>query len=147
MTSRIVTVELDDSLKLVKDIFENVQFHHLLVVDSGKLAGVLSDRDLLKALSPNVGTLAETNRDTQTLDRKVHQIMTRSPTTLTDTSEITDAVSIFNIRKLSCIPIVNQYREPVGIVSWRDIMQWLGQMMVPASNSPVAYDLTKASNR
>jgi len=53
MTTRLVTVELDDPLEVVKRIFDSVKFHHLLVVDTGKkLCGVISDRDLLRALSP-----------------------------------------------------------------------------------------------
>ena len=68
MTTRLVTVELDDTLAVVKQIFDSVKFHHLLVVDSHKkLCGVISDRDLLRALSPHIGTLAENARDTATL--------------------------------------------------------------------------------
>ena len=50
MTARVVTVEVDDTLEVVKRIFDAMKFHHLLVVDSGKtLCGVISDRDLLRA--------------------------------------------------------------------------------------------------
>ena len=83
MTTRLVTVELDDTLAVVKQIFDSVKFRHLLVVDSHKkLCGVISDRDLLRALSPHIGTLAENARDTATLHKRVHQIMTRHPVTL-----------------------------------------------------------------
>ena len=57
ITSRpVVTIEMDDPLSVVKEIFDNVQFHHLLVVEKGKLFGVIFDRDLFKALSRNLGT-------------------------------------------------------------------------------------------
>ena len=88
MSTPVVTVEMDDSLRAVKEIFDNSQFHHVLVVESGKLFGVVSDRDLLKAISPNIGTAAELNRDLATLKKKVHQIVTRNPVTLG--SECTD---------------------------------------------------------
>jgi len=32
MSTGVVTVELDDKLSVVKDTFENLKFHHLLVV-------------------------------------------------------------------------------------------------------------------
>jgi acetoin utilization protein AcuB len=35
MTTRLVTVEPDDALDSIKQIFDSVKFHHLLVVDSG----------------------------------------------------------------------------------------------------------------
>ncbi len=123
MSKRVVTVEMDDSLKAVKEIFDNVRFHHLLVVASGKLFGVISDRDLLKALSPNIGTIVETARDTITLNKRVHQIMTSELVTLTPGADISEAIEIFNNHNISCIPIVDDKDKPVGIISWRDIIK------------------------
>ncbi|MBW2187187.1 MAG: CBS domain-containing protein, partial [Deltaproteobacteria bacterium] len=48
MTTVVVSVEMDDSLHVVNDIFNNTNFHHLLVLDADILARVISDRDLLK---------------------------------------------------------------------------------------------------
>jgi acetoin utilization protein AcuB len=123
MSTEIVTVELDDKLAVVKEIFETLKFHHLLVVESKKLLGIVSDRDLLKALSPNIGTLTETPRDAATLNKRVHQIMSRNPIALRSDADIYDAVDLFNLHKISCIPIVDDAFKPVGIVSWRDILR------------------------
>jgi acetoin utilization protein AcuB len=126
MTARIVTVEMDDRLEVVKEIFDTVKFHHLLVVDERrKLSGVVSDRDLLKALSPYVGSAAETARDVATLNKRVHQIMTRHPITLHPQAEITEAVSLLLTHSISCIPIVDGEHKPVGILSWRDLLRSL----------------------
>ena len=123
MTQRVVTIEMDDKLSVVKDIFENSKFHHLLVIEEDKLFGVVSDRDLLKAISPNIGTMTETYKDAATLQTRVHQIMTRKPITLPATATVKDAVRLFNTHRISCIPIVDKDFRPVGIVSWRDIMK------------------------
>lgn len=123
MSKPIVTVGLDDNLKVVKHIFEHAKFHHLLVVEKDVLYGVLSDRDLLKAISPHIGTPSETPHDTVTLSKKVHQIMTRKPITLTPQHDVYAAIRIFNQHNISCIPIVNDKGRPVGIISWRDILK------------------------
>jgi acetoin utilization protein AcuB len=123
MTSRVVTVELDDPLEAVKKIFDSVKFHHLLVVEAGKLCGVISDRDLLRALSPYVGTRAETARDAATLKKRVHQIMTRKPVTLPPEATLGDAVKVFLEHGVSCIPVVDASFKPIGIVSWRDLLK------------------------
>jgi acetoin utilization protein AcuB len=40
-----------------------------------------------------------------------------------------DAVNLFNTHQISCIPIVKNDRDPVGILSWRDILKTLGQTL------------------
>jgi acetoin utilization protein AcuB len=126
MTIRVVTVEMDDRLEVVKEIFDTMNFHHLLVVDEHKkLSGVVSDRDLLRALSPYVGSAAETARDLATLNKRVHQIMSRRPIVLHPHSGIADAVTMLLTHRISCIPIVDDENTPVGIVSWRDVLKSL----------------------
>ncbi len=126
MTTRLVTVEIDDPLAVVKQIFDSVKFHHILVVDSHKkLCGVISDRDLLRALSPHIGTLAENARDIATLQKRVHQIMTRHPVTLAPEATLADAIKLFLEHRVSCVPVVGPGFKAVGIVSWRDVLKAL----------------------
>jgi acetoin utilization protein AcuB len=124
MSQRVVTVELDDRLHVVKKIFDTTHFHHLLVIDDdGSLYGVVSDRDLLRALSPFIGSTVETARDAATLNKAVHQIMSRKPITLTPEALVADAIQVFMTHPVSCIPIVDGQFRPVGIVSWRDVLR------------------------
>ena len=126
MTARVVTVEMDDRLEVVKKIFDALSFHHLLVIDdSRKLKGVVSDRDLLRALSPYVGSAAENARDLATLNKRVHQIMSRNPVTLKRHASLDEAMRLFLANRISCIPIVDDEFKPVGILSWRDVMRAL----------------------
>ena len=60
MTKSIVAIRMDDTLSHVNSLFNSHKFHHLLVVENATLVGVLSDRDLCKALSPNIGSGSET---------------------------------------------------------------------------------------
>jgi len=123
MSTKLVTVTLDDKLETVKEIFDNLKFHHLLVVEERKLLGVVSDRDLLKALSPNIGSARETYQDIASLNKRVHQIATRHPIVLQETATVDDAIHLFNTHSVSCLPVVDLNAKPVGIVSWRDILK------------------------
>jgi acetoin utilization protein AcuB len=123
MTTGVVTVELDDKLVHVKDLFDHHRFHHLLVIDGKQLCGVVSDRDLLKAMSPNLGTIAETAKDLATLEKRVHQIMTRKPIVLREDSSVDDAIRLFNKHRISCLPVVDSENKPIGIVTWRDLLK------------------------
>ncbi|MRW94397.1 CBS domain-containing protein [Duganella sp. FT80W] len=123
MSRDVVTVGLDDTLALVKEIFDHSKFHHLLALEKGELLGVVSDRDLFKALSPNLGTNVETYKDAATLNKRVHQIMSRKPKILRDDATVDDAIDLFNQHAVSCIPILSQDDRLVGILSWRDILR------------------------
>lgn len=123
MTKRVVTVGFDDTLETVRDIFNGAGFHHLLVLEGRKLQGVVSDRDLLRALSPFIDSVVETQRDVGTLTRRVHQIMSRKPITLPPDADVAEAIRLFLAHPISCIPVVDSEFRPVGIVSWRDILK------------------------
>lgn len=115
---------MDDELDTVKALFNTKKFHHLLVVDEKcrKLYGIISDRDLLKALNPKVFTKIATLDDLACLNIKVHQIMSRKPITLDEDSELSEAITLFNQYNLSCIPVLNDEGKPIGVLSWRDII-------------------------
>lgn len=125
MTARVVTVHLDDALETIRYLFEETGFHHLIVVDQQRAVGVISDRDLLRALSPFIGTISERASDRALLERKAHQIMSRDMITLKPTDTIVSAVSLFNRHSISCIPIVDENMHLQGILSWRDIMHYV----------------------
>ncbi len=125
MKQPVATVELDDSLKDVKEILDRAKFHHLLVVEGGVLWGVISDRDVYRELSPTLGTPLETHRDVAMLNKRVHTFMTRKPITLRRTATLFEAISIFNRHDISCIPIVDADNHVEGIVTTRDLLKLL----------------------
>lgn len=127
MSNEVVTVHLDETLNVIKKIFEEQSFHHILVVDSRKLVGVISDRDLLKTLSPNIDTIAATTKELAALNKRAHQIMSRNLVVLTEDSTVKDAILLFNQNSVSCLPVISSDNRVLGILTWRDIMRALGQ--------------------
>lgn len=126
MSTALVTIDADDRLFNAKKLFEKYKFHHLLVVDGqGKLVGVLSDRDLFKAISPNIGLASEKEKDLATLNKRVHQIASRDITCVDEKASLKVAIQLFKENRISCLPVVNPQNKPVGIMSWRDIINWL----------------------
>ena len=123
MTTRVVTVEMDDSLEVIRDIFRKVKFHHLLVVDNERLVGVISDRDLLKAISPYVGTMSETTRDRATLEKRAHQIMSHYPYTVRKYCSLQEATQLILRQGVSCLPVTTPEKYIEGIVTWKDLFK------------------------
>ena len=129
MQPKVVTVTADGSLWEVKMLFENTKFHHLLVTDDKKLVGVVSDRDYLKAASPNLNQQATTAADGATLNQRVSSIMSTQLKTLAAEDSILHAITLFNQANISCIPIVDHDMNIKGIISWRDIMKLMYEKM------------------
>lgn len=123
MQDKVVTVDHEASLWEVKMVFNNTRFHHLLVTENNILVGVLSDRDYLKAVSPNLGSATQSKADTDSLNTRVKTIMSTKLHTLKPENTVLDAVKLFNQRNISCIPIANDDMTIAGIISWRDIMK------------------------
>ena len=123
MTKEVVTISMDTTLMTICRIFEKKKFHHLLVVDDNELCGVISDRDVLKALSPFLNTLAEQDRDLHTLKKKAHQIMSRNPITITKETSSEEAVKILLQKNISCLPVISSEGQIEGIITWKDLLK------------------------
>lgn len=123
MTHQVVTVTMDQTVAQVRELFCRHGFHHLLVTDNGHAAGLISDRDLLKNLSPFVGTRAERTQDSFCLHRKAHQIMTRKLIWVPPETPIQDAIALLLAHGLTCLPVLDEYLHIMGIVTWRDLLR------------------------
>ncbi len=117
MTEKVLKVRMDDSIGTMREIFENIEFHHLLVVEDRKPVGILSDRDILKVISPFLDTLSEHDRDLSILNKKVHQIMTRTLITVNKDTSIETASSLLLENNISCLPVISPKGEIDGIVN------------------------------
>ena len=59
MKTTVITIGMDETLEQIQKRFEKHKFHHLLVLENDELIGIISDRDVLKEISPHVNTLSE----------------------------------------------------------------------------------------
>jgi acetoin utilization protein AcuB len=113
---------LDDTLETIRRIFDNFKFHHLLVLEKGKLVGVISDRDLLKWLCPGLDKLSEKPHGRMTLGMKAHQIMSHDPITIFKYGSIEKAAKLMLDHSISCLPVISTAGGIEGIVTWKDIL-------------------------
>ncbi|MCC5824186.1 MAG: CBS domain-containing protein [Phycisphaerales bacterium] len=130
MTPRPITVGMDATMREVRDIFESKGFHHLVVLGKDRRAvGVLSDRDLLRTVSPFVGKLAERSADVASLERKAHQVMSRQLIAARPNTLLRAAARVMLDHKISCMPVVDRELRLVGILTRYDIVRWsIGRM-------------------
>ena len=126
MSRRLAVVSMDDTVKIASERFNQRGIHHLLVIEKGRLVGVVSDRDVLINTSPFIGQPhGESDRDRATLKRRVHQIMSHKVKTIAPTASVIDAATTLLSEKISCLPVVTDEGKPVGIVTIRGLLQWM----------------------
>ena len=125
MSKPLVTLDLDDDLEQAKSLFDKHNIHHILIIENKELVGIITDRDLHKHLSPNIGTRQESFSDTALLQKKIHLIMSRDLIVAPESITLNEAVLLFHDNHISCLPIVSKKMKPIGIITWRDILKVL----------------------
>jgi len=122
MVANVICVDMDERLPNVKKIMEDHGFHHLPVTEKGKLVGIISDRDLLRLISPFINSVSEQPRDLDTLNRAAHQVMTRQPITVKADTPVEEIISWLRRVDISCLPVIDEKDQVIGIISWRDLV-------------------------
>ena len=126
MTEQVVTLSPEDSAQDAIDAFKEHTFHHLPVVDgAGRLLGIVSDRDVLRALA---GTAAADARRPVRAD----SFMTRDVRTGTPDMTIATAVQIVVFLRVNSLPIVDETGRLRGIVTTTDLLAALYDSLPPA---------------
>ncbi len=123
MTRDVITVKSNVSLQTICEIFNNFEFHHTLVLENQKLVGVISDRDLLKAVNPFLDASSEKEHGAIALDKKAHQIMSKTLITVDMETSIEEANDLLLDNIISCLPVVSQQGSVEGIITWKDILR------------------------
>jgi len=114
MTRETMTLRPNQSFSDVVALMANRSFHHVLVVDSDeRLRGVISDRDVLRALSrtPNWGK------------KSVNEIMTRDSVTTTPDSLISAAADEMLAKRINCLPVIDADGRVCGILTSTDLLK------------------------
>ena len=122
MSRDIVSVSPDTALMDIRRLLHERGFHHLLVRENGDLVGVISDRDVLQAISPFLDTYSESARDVRSLERPASEIMRPNPVTMTPETSVADAASALLTHSISCLPVVAD-NDLVGIVTTKDLLR------------------------
>ena len=95
MTRKPATVSPEDTLETVRNILEQHGFHHIPVLESGKLAGIVSYTDYLHIIRELYGSPQEKRANERLLHTiLVKEVMTEHPMCLAPTDTVEDALRI-----------------------------------------------------
>ena len=122
MTQEVTTLKRNDQLSLANDIMQLGRVRHLPVLeDDGRLAGILSQRDLFR------GALAHALGYGQHAQRKmldsllVKEVMSGDVITTGPDTPLVEAARVLLERKIGCLPVV-EGGQLVGILTEADFV-------------------------
>ena len=123
MKTELVTLSPDDTLREAVRLEMQRKIRHIPVVDaSGKLVGIVTDRDIKRALpSPLTGQLAREEYDSVLDETLVGKVMTRDPQTVSPETTLADAVQLMFEKKIGGLPVVENGKL-VGIYTQTDAL-------------------------
>lgn len=122
----------DTTLREIIGMMKSEGYRHLPVVDSGKLVGIITDRDIRLVMnSPMV--MHERRQDEELIDTvTAESCMTPNPVTVTPDTPAYRASEILSMYKFGALPVV-EGEELVGILTVTDFLDYFA-----ASHQPEA---------
>jgi acetoin utilization protein AcuB len=123
MTRNVITVNQADPVSLAFELLLTNDIRHLPVLSRGKLAGIITDRDLHEALIPSDPTHTHRSMYHTVKNIKAKNIMTPNPISIEADAPIDRAAQIFLDRKIDCLPVKNEKGRLVGILTSTDILK------------------------
>lgn len=121
MTRDVVTLSPDQMLSDVVDLMRRRKIRHLPVMEDSKVVGIVTDRDVKRAL-PSVFSGNQDEYEQVLNSTRVEQVMTRDPFTVAPADPIKDVVKVMVDRKFGAIPVVDRGKL-VGIVTDIDLLR------------------------
>ncbi len=118
MTKNPVCLHPKSSIRAAFHLMCSGKFHHLPVVDFGRLLGIVSERELLPHLR------AASAGCTPTYDLLLNEMDFFPIRTISPYSLISEAAEIMIDDKVDALAVLGSHHELQGIITSRDILAW-----------------------
>ncbi len=113
ITLRLITIRPDQSLQDAVDLLAEQNVGALIVVgESGRPLGIISERDIVR----------EASRSEDFLAQPVSRVMTSDLITVSPEDDVEPVIQIMMTRHIRHLPVIDQQRL-IGVVSIRDVLK------------------------
>ena len=126
MSSKLVTLSAHHTFGQAVQLMTNSPFRHFLVIHAdGRLAGLFSDRDVLRALGRTPNWQA----------KNVSGVMTHKVFTVTPETPLSVAASEMLSRRINCLPVVGNDGKVCGIITSTDLLRSYQKIQASLENN------------
>lgn len=139
MHAKVFTVEEDALIERVFFLMHYEKIRHVPVINrKSEVIGIVSDRDLYKALGPktNSNVIEESNdkASLHVVPQKVRHIMHRAVVTINPNEHVTDAAAIMAKHRIGALPVVKDGKL-TGIVTATDLLRHFSKQKTGESDA------------
>lgn len=116
MKKYLTTATPYETVAIAADRMTENRLGALLIVQNDRLVGIFSERDILHRV-------VSRRRDPETT--LLSQVLTPNPTTVTLETPLEQCIQIIKTRGFRHLPVINEFRNPLGVVYARDLLQYV----------------------
>ena len=131
MTSNVITTSPQTAISAAHQIMMDKQVRRLPVIDKGKLVGLITIGDVREASPSDATTLSIWELNYLWSQLTVDRVMTPNLLTVTPETPIIDAAEFMLEHKVSGLPVVDENKKLVGIITESDIFRMLVRSREP----------------
>jgi CBS domain-containing protein len=125
MTRDVKSVTRQRKLAELESLFAKYDFDALPVVEGGKLMGIVTKFDFLRAFGFTTGQLVPSYDEL--MKRTVGEVMTEGVVNVEPATPLTRVLQLMVSLKLRSFPVLDPDRELLGMISRGDVMRALKQ--------------------
>lgn len=123
MQEKIVTIGASDRLSTVEDIMTLGRVRHMPVVQGGRLVGVVSERDLLRASLSNLTGFDVEERRAFLNGVEIARVMSAPPVVIEAEALVEEAALMMAERRIGCLPVM-EGEVLVGLLTETDLLRY-----------------------
>lgn len=128
MSHPVITVEPNTPITRVHELMAHEKIHQTPVVKNGKLVGIVSEKDILKAYPSPVTSLSVWEITSLLGKITVKDIMVKKILTVTEATPIEEAARMMVDNQVGCLPVMRG-EELVGIITRSDLFSIMFEML------------------
>jgi len=122
MSSELISVSAQDRLVHARRVIMDSNIGRLLINEDDELAGILTSKDIARALTSFRKHVPENHQQAQIKNILVKEVMSENVKTLSTDSTVTDVANAMLETGYNGYPIVNEEDNVVGIVTQSDLL-------------------------
>lgn len=128
MTGGPITVAPNTPVSEARSLMQRKRIRHLLVTESERLVGIITDRDIRLTLPSPATSLSVWELNYLLAKLTVEEVMTKGVITVGPDREVVEAVRLLLAHKIGALPVTEEERV-VGIITETDLLRAFARVL------------------